>query len=155
MNTKYEDGFKAGMKAGQEEIDRTQAARHDDDELGEQMTQQEFDEWYPFTLAAIYASEQQPDDGMMRMIKPDKHLVIKPEPIDPKRRTYDDGFIDGCCCIMIANSDILMENLKTPFADAWRDKGWHKAMARALHRAGFDSGTVYSPDVFNLVKVSG
>src|SRR5262245_61300479 len=109
-NTQYELGFKAGMRAGQEEIDRTQAARHDDDELGEHVPQEELDQWYKFTLAAIYASdvrwhelEEAGQPITMTAIKTDtfKHLVIKPEPIDPKRRTYDDGFIDGCCCIMI------------------------------------------------------
>jgi hypothetical protein len=79
--------------------------------------------------------------------------VIKPEPIDPTRRTYDNGFIDGLCCILVANSDVLCENHDVTFADACLDPGWHKALARAAARAGYPAHTDYSPDWFNLVKV--
>jgi hypothetical protein len=154
IDTKYEDGFKAGVKCGQEEIDRTQGERHDDEELGTHMTQLEFDASYPLTLAQLYASWESPPNSGVLILNTIKHLVIKPEPTDPKRQNYNDGFIDGLCCILIANSDILMENLGTPLADAWKDQGWHKAFARAAHRAGYPRGTKYSPDIFRLVKVS-
>lgn len=154
IDTKYEDGFKAGVKHGQEEIDRTLNSRlDDDDELrAEPETQHEFDQRYPLTLAAIYKSwELEADEYQWLQDVRFKHLVIKPEPTDPKRRTYNDGFIDGLCCILVANSDVLSGDPDVSFADAWKDPGWQEALGRA---AGYPSGTEYNPHWFRLVKVS-
>lgn len=155
----YEDGFKAGMKHGQDEIHRTTLERLDKDERleferEEPETQEQYDQRYPLTLAAIYHSWESPSDKYEVVpTSTFQHLVIKPEPIDPTRRTYKDGFIDGLCCILVANSDVLSENPDVTFADAWMDPGWHKAFSRAFIRAGYKERTRYSPDGFRLVKV--
>jgi len=158
IDTKYEDGFKVGVKAGLEEINRVVNKGLDDEDSElehspEHVEQQDFDERYPMYLAQSYASREVSGEGLQVIeVAKLKDLVIKPEPEDPARCTYDDGFIDGLCCQLVSNSDILMEDLDTPFADAWKDPGWHKAFARAALRAGYAPGTTYSPDLFRLSR---
>jgi hypothetical protein len=161
IDTKYEDGFKAGVRHGWEEIERTTYERLSEDERREidaeaeaEELQDEFEQNYPLQLAAIYKSwELESDQYQVLKLDQFKHLVIKPEPVDPQRRTYDAGFVDGLCCILVANSDVLSGDANAGL-DAWKNPGWHEAFERAVSRAGYASNTDYSTDWFRLVKVS-
>jgi hypothetical protein len=162
--TEYETGFKAGMKCGYEEIDLTLIAQFEAqgaDAEAEEIRNDDKSVDYDSILAGIYVSEERASNTFELIPNSAlKGVVIRPEPTDPKRCSYDDGFIDGLCCVIYANADVLCADEDDEPA---LERGWHNAMNRAVERAGITALTTtgnittittYGPGQYRLVKVS-
>src|SRR5262249_17539377 len=74
---------------------------------------------------------------------------ITPEPIDPARHTYDDGFVDGVCLALSEEMYIEVDEdtARDPTPDELEER-----LNRILWDAGGDGDTWYKNEGYRLVR---